>query len=114
MKRGKAICETLKDVRLKIAQANGISYTPKECHHEGDCAGTCNACEQEMRFLERQLSLRQRAGQAIRVAGVSLGIMAVMGSCQIAQPNGYMEPYPPTDSTANMPADSTATEVIAE
>ena len=94
MKRGKAICEALKDVRRKIAQANDISYSPNECHHEGECAGTCAACEKEMRFLENQLHLRRIAGKTVRVAGVSLGMVAVLGSCHLAQPNGYMERYP--------------------
>lgn len=110
MKRGKAICEALKDVRRKIARANSISYTPNECHHEGECAGTCPACEREMRYLERQLSLRQLAGQTIRVAGVSLGMMAVLSSCHIAQPNGYMEGERiPHDSTESVGTDTTTT-----
>ena len=100
MKRGKAICEALKDVRRKIAQANDISYSPNECHHEGECAGTCAACEKEMRFLENQLRLRRLAGKTVRVAGVSLGMVAVLGSCHISQPNGYMERDPHVDSTS--------------
>ena len=48
MKHGKHICNALKQVRLDIARANGIEYQPRECHHEGDCAGTCPACESEM------------------------------------------------------------------
>ena len=106
MKRGKAICEALKDVRRKIAQANDISYSPNECHHEGECAGTCAACEKEMRFLENQLRLRRLAGKTVRVAGVSLGMVAVLGSCQLAQPNGYMERDP-----AALHMDSTSQEV---
>jgi hypothetical protein len=45
MRRGKAVCEALKEVRRKIAQANDINYSPNECHYEGDCAGTCAACD---------------------------------------------------------------------
>ena len=41
MKRGKKICNTLKEVRMQVAKANEIKYAPTECHHEGDCAGTC-------------------------------------------------------------------------
>ena len=41
MAKGKSTCKLLKDIRQQIADANGISYQPKECHHEGDCAGTC-------------------------------------------------------------------------
>ncbi len=110
MKRGKAICEALKDVRRKIARANGISYTPTECNHEGDCSGSCPTCEKEMRYIEHQLHLRRLAGQAIRVAGVSIGMAAIMSSCQlIAQPNGYMEPYHAPDTTKTVDTDTTVT-----
>ena len=70
--RGKETCRTLKNVRLAIAQANGISYEPTECTHKGPCAGTCPLCEQEMRYLEQQLSLRKRLGKAVAVVGVAL------------------------------------------
>lgn len=77
MKRGKYICNTLKQVRLDIARANGIEYAPRECHHEGDCAGTCPACESEMRFLERKIARRRSYGKAAIVAGVSIGLMSL-------------------------------------
>ena len=54
MTKGKSTCKLLKDIRQQIADANGISYQPKECHYEGDCAGTCPACEAEIRYLETQ------------------------------------------------------------
>ena len=63
MKHGKFICDTLKKVRLDIARANGIKYDPTECHHEGDCAGTCPACESEMRYLEREIARRRSHGK---------------------------------------------------
>lgn len=40
MVKGKSTCKLLKDIRQQIADANGISYQPKECHHKGDCAVT--------------------------------------------------------------------------
>ena len=52
MKRGKKICKALKEVRLQVAKANDIEYAPTECHHEGDCAGTCPKCEAEVQYLE--------------------------------------------------------------
>ena len=76
MKHGKHICEQLKAIRLDIARANGIEYQPRECHHEGDCAGTCPACESEMRYLEREIARRRSLGKAVLVAGVSLGLMS--------------------------------------
>lgn len=77
MKQGKHICETLKGIRKEIAQANDIDYTPIECSHNGDCAGTCPACESEMRWLERQLRLRHSLGKAVIVAGLSLTLSGV-------------------------------------
>ena len=47
MKRGKKICDTLKEVRMQVAKANDIKYAPTEFHHEGDCAGTCPKCESD-------------------------------------------------------------------
>ena len=76
--RGRNICNTLKAIRKQIADANGISYSPDECHFEGECKGTCPKCEQDVRDLEHELHLRQMAGEAIKVAGVALGITAQM------------------------------------
>ena len=39
--RGRNICNTLKAIRKQIADANGISYSPEECHFKGECKGTC-------------------------------------------------------------------------
>ena len=83
MKRGKHICETLKGIRADIARANEIDYHPAECTHEGDCAGTCPACESEMRWLERHLRLRQHLGKAVTIAGLSLGAGALLSSCNL-------------------------------
>ena len=73
--RGKSICKTLKEVRLTVARENDIDYQPIECHHKGPCRGTCPACEAEVRYLEQQLSLRQRLGKAVAVAGVALSAL---------------------------------------
>ena len=95
MKRGKHICETLRGIRSEIARANEIDYTPRECHHEGDCAGTCPACESEMRWLEGQLRLRQSLGKAVTIAGLSLGL-ASLASCtpsaQASQTDTHLQP----------------------
>jgi len=77
MKHGKHICNALKAIRLDIARANGIEYQPRECHHEDDCAGTCPACESEMRYLEREVARRRSNGRAALVAGVSIGLMSL-------------------------------------
>ena len=80
MKHGKHICNALKAIRLDIARANGIKYAPRECHHEGDCSGTCPACESEMRYLEREIARRRANGKVALVAGVSLGLMSFTAS----------------------------------
>ncbi len=74
MKQGKHICNTLKAIRSEIASANEIDYTPTPCDHEGDCAGTCPACESEMRWIERQLRTRKALGKAVTIAGVSMAL----------------------------------------
>ena len=81
MKRGKWICNTLKEVRMQVAKANDIKYAPTECHHKGDCAGTCPKCEAEVRWLEQQLQLRRQLGKAVAVVGVSMGL-AALTSCE--------------------------------
>ena len=91
MNYGKKICKELKAIRKKIADANGISYSPSKCNHRGDCAGTCPACDAELRYIERALSLRRLAGKAAVVTGLSVGL-ASLSSCHkiIPQPSGKM------------------------
>ena len=101
MAKGKSTCKLLKDIRQQIADANGISYQPKECHHKGDCAGTCPACEEEVRYLEGELKARKGNGFGMKVAGIAAGICAtVMPMTAAAQ---AVKP----DSTANPPVQTT-------
>ena len=97
MTKGKSTCKLLKDIRQQIADANGISYQPKDCHHKGDCAGTCPACEEEIRYLERELKARKGNGFGMKVAGIAAGICATVipmtAAAQAVTP----------DSTANRP-----------
>ena len=97
MAKGKSTCKLLKDIRQQIADANGISYQPKECHHKGDCAGTCPACEEEIRYLERELKARKGNGFGMKVAGIAAGVCATVipmtAAAQAVKP----------DSTANRP-----------
>ena len=97
MAKGKSTCKLLKSIRQQIADANGISYQPKECHHKGDCAGTCPACEEEIRYLEQELKARKGNGFGMKVAGIAAGICAtVMPMTAVAQ---AVKP----DSTATPP-----------
>lgn len=88
---GKNICAVLKQVRKRVADTNGIVYAPKECHFEGDCNGTCPACEAEVRYLEHQLNLLRKAGKAVTVMGVALGMTLTTGCKQGNSPNALQE-----------------------
>ena len=78
MKRGKKICQTLKEIRLQVARTNDIPYEPTECKHKGECLGTCPKCEQEVRYIEQQLNKRRTLGKAVAVAGVAIGVSMAM------------------------------------
>ena len=101
MVKGKSTCKLLKDIRQQIADANGISYQPKECHHKGDCAGTCPACEEEIRYLERELKVRKGNGFGMKVAGIAAGI------CATVMPMTAAAQAVKSDSTANPPVQTT-------
>ena len=79
MTRGRSICNVLKTIRTQIAKANEIKYEPCECHHTGDCRGTCPACEAEVRYIERQLNIRRQLGKAVTIIGISAGLSALSG-----------------------------------
>ena len=79
MSRGKSICSVLKTIRKQVADANGIEYEPRECHHQGDCRGTCPACEAEVRYIQQQLDIRRQLGKAVAVVGISASLAALSG-----------------------------------
>ena len=97
MAKGKSTCKLLKSIRQQIADANGISYQPKECHHKGDCTGTCPACEEEIRYLERELKARKGNGFGMKVAGIAAGI------CATVMPMTAAAQAVKSDGTANRP-----------
>ena len=101
MAKGKSTCKLLKSIRQQIADANGISYQPKECHHKGDCMGTCPACEEEIRYLERELKARKGNGFGMKVAGIAAGI------CATVMPMTAAAQAVKSDSTANPPVQTT-------
>ena len=101
MTKGKSTCKLLKSIRQQIADANGISYQPKECHHKGDCTGTCPACEAEIRYLERELKARKGNGFGMKVAGIAAGI------CATVMPMTAAAQAVKSDSTANPPVQTT-------
>ena len=101
MAKGKSTCKLLKSIRQQIADANGISYQPKECQHKGDCAGTCPACEEEIRYLERELKACKGNGFGMKVAGIAAGI------CATVMPMTAAAQGVKSDSTANPPVQTT-------
>ena len=101
MTKGRSTCKLLKSIRQQIADANGISYRPKECQHKGDCTGTCPACEEEIRYLERELKARKGNGFGMKVAGIAAGICATVMPMTVAAQ--AVKP----DSTANPPVQTT-------
>ncbi|MBW4771665.1 carboxypeptidase-like regulatory domain-containing protein [Prevotella jejuni] len=101
MAKGKSTCKLLKDIRQQIADANGISYRPIECQHKGDCTGTCPACEEEIRYLERELKARKGNGFGMKVAGIAAGI------CATVMPMTAAAQAVKSDSTANPPVQTT-------
>ena len=98
---GKNICAALKQVRKRVADTNGIVYAPKECHFEGDCNGTCPACEAEVRYLEHQLNLLRKAGKAVTVMGVALGMTLIAGCKQGNTPKALQETQDSVQASEN-------------
>ena len=120
MTKGRSTCKLLKSIRQQIADANGISYQPKECHHKGDCTGTCPACEEEIRYLERELKARKGNGFGMKVAGIAAGICATVmpmtAAAQAVKPDSTATP--PVQTTKKAPikvvdlSDSCASPVV--
>lgn len=95
-KNGKSICQALKQIRKQIADTNGIVYNPKPCTFEGECAGTCPGCEAEVRYIENSLNALRTAGKAVKVAGLSMGLMMLTGCKDSRTPQSLS----PADSVA--------------
>ena len=114
MMNGKKICKSLREIRCRIARANDIDYTPAVCTHEGNCYGTCPACESELRYIERQLLRRTATGKKVALAGLALGAASLMPmqAQQVANttpPSTQHQPSRPIVDAA--PGDTTAVVV---
>ncbi|MDO5126501.1 MAG: hypothetical protein Q4D54_01985 [Eubacteriales bacterium] len=79
--KGKEKCRALKELRLKIAEANDIEYAVNECKYQGDCKGTCPKCEEELRYLERELERRTKLGKTVVLAGLSSCLAGFVAGC---------------------------------
>lgn len=80
MTKGKKKCEILKAIRCQVAKKNGIAYTYTECTHQGECRGTCPKCEEELRYLSRELEKIKQSGKQVAVAGVAAAVIAATGT----------------------------------
>ena len=92
MDKSKITCETLKAIRKQVADANGIVYTPAKCDFEGVCTGTCPACESERKYIEDQLSLKRKAGNIVKIAGLVTSLTALAPLATVAQEMNSPEP----------------------
>ena len=79
--KGKEKCKALKEIRRQIAEENDIPYVVSQCTHQGDCKGTCPKCEEELRYLERELARKEKLGQTVAVVGISVGLCSSLTAC---------------------------------
>lgn len=110
--KGKEKCKALKEIRRQIAEKNDIPFAVSQCTHQGDCKGTCPKCESELRYLERELAIRQGLGKAVAIAGISIGACTAFTACSPKDTvidflegighdelSGDVQSVPPTDDT---------------
>lgn len=79
--KGKEKCKALKEIRRQIAEKNDITYVVSECTFQGECRGTCPKCESELKYLERELAIRQSLGKAVAIAGITAGVCTSLTAC---------------------------------
>jgi len=67
---GRDKCDQLREIRKKIAKANGIDFEPAECHHTGPCMGTCPVCDSEIQYIDEELQKKKMRGEEIILTGL--------------------------------------------
>lgn len=70
MEKGKRICQALKELRKRIAEANDIPFEIEECTHKEDCPGTCPKCEADVRYLMECIDMREQEGKPVVLEGL--------------------------------------------
>ncbi len=51
---GKKVCNILREQRIRFAEANHIPFNSEPCPSIGPCAGTCEKCDMELKYLTKQ------------------------------------------------------------
>ncbi|MGN0048433.1 MAG: serpin family protein [Bacteroides sp.] len=107
MEKGKRICQVLKELRKRIADANEIPFEIKECTHKGECSGTCPKCEAEVYYLTESINQRGWEGKPVVLYGLmneaelrqALGIDPIEQECPQTPDDSALlgMPAPPRD-----------------
>jgi len=84
---GRDKCDKLREIRKKIAEANGIDFIPAECHHTGPCLGTCPVCDEEIKYIDNELQKKRARGEEIVLNGIAANDIKESG-CDI-EPDHY-------------------------
>lgn len=74
---GKEKCEIFKKLRHDIAVENGIEPENRECTYNGECSGTCPACEADAQRIEKEIGKKKHLGLKAVVAGIAAAATAV-------------------------------------
>lgn len=71
MNNGTVKCRTLRNIRIRIAELNGLKVNNKNCPHEENCeTGTCPMCEMELQRLEEEINRKIERGEKVFVEGI--------------------------------------------
>ena len=71
MNSGTIKCRTLKRIRIKIAELNGLRVDKKVCSFEEDCiTGTCPMCEKELERMEEEINRKIEKGEKVFIEGI--------------------------------------------
>ncbi len=104
--KGKEKCKALKEIRKQIADENDIPFVVSQCTHKGECKGTCPKCEAELKYLERELAIKQELGKAVAIVGISLGVCSTLTACSpIQSATNFINSMIHEDDLEGMPTD---------
>lgn len=71
MNYGTIKCRTLRNIRKRIAELNGLKVDNKICPYEKNCeTGTCPMCEMELQRLEEEIKQKSERGEKMFVEGI--------------------------------------------